>query len=222
MSATTASSDHTPRYSAPSRRCPAHLRCQRRVSLLHPRATPATGPVLPSLTTRRSSSSLFASHRCHATTCRCLVMPCLVVLLARLLHAAARLLYCMPPKLPKPPRLLLSAPTSSSTACNWSCADPELSVRPRARAHYHHHTSHPCAGPNRVELVRRDPGAASPAPPSSSLCCPSASPSDVTPNRGPECHTESSPRRTCCLLRRKSASTSTARLRLGPPLLRPP
>jgi hypothetical protein len=164
----------------------------------------------------------FASHHLHAAACHRLVMPCLAVLLAGLLHAAACLLCCMSPKLPKPPRLLLSVPVSSSAVCSWSCAVPELSVHPRARAHYHHCTSHPCAGPNRTDLVRRDPGAAFPAPPSSSPCYPLAPPSDAAPNHGPESHAESPSCHACCLLRRESASTPTACLWSGPPLLRPP
>jgi hypothetical protein len=227
VSATTASSDRTLRDTAPSRRCPDRASA----SLMPAPRVTAASTCHPCNRPRIA----FAHHAqelifpfcisqlpCYYLPLPCDALPCLTVLLAGLQHAAARLLCCMPPKLPKPPRLLLSAPTSSSTACNWSCAVLELSVRPRARACYHHHTSHPCVGPNRVELVHRDPGAASPAPPSSSQCCPSVSPSDVAPNHGPECHVESSPCSACCLLRRKSASTPTARLRPSPPLLRPP
>jgi hypothetical protein len=108
----------------------------------------------------------------HAAACHCLVLPCLLGCCT----PATRLLYYIPPKLPKPPRLLLPSPAPSTTACSQSWAVSELHVCPRARARYRRRTSHPCAGPSRTELMHRDPGAAFPTPPSSSPCYPSASP----------------------------------------------
>jgi hypothetical protein len=110
----------------------------------------------------------------HAAACRCLVLPCRAAcwVAARSLHACST---ACRPSCPSHQGCCCHRPRLSSAACSWSWAVPELHVHPRARARYRGRTSHPCARPSRTELVRHDPRAASPAPPSSSRCHPSAS-----------------------------------------------
>jgi hypothetical protein len=96
---------------------------------------------------------------------------CLAMLLAGLLHVHCTLALLHAAQATKAAAVIASAflPLCAAGVGLSRSSTSTLEAR------YRHRTSHPCAGPSRIELVRHDPRAASPAPPSSSRCRPSAS-----------------------------------------------